>query len=320
MQNLPPFSTLRAFEAAARHLSFKDAADELYVTPSSVSHQIKKLELWLGTKLFFRLHRRIDLTADGRHYHSFIATALNNISDGTALVKRNSKRRAATRQLTIGANGGFIDCWLNSRVGLFKEFAPEIELNFVYGDDIATYRNYDSDVAIIYSTVAPTVSGTTVLGRYREFVVCSPELKIDGRRLKLLSDLEQLTLLHEQDFLSWKNWLEEFGVDNVDPMSGPIYHNTKSILSRVETGGGIALADILVAGDALLRGNLVKPLPLSRLSDWTTYLIPLRPKADSDDIAIFSDWLIKTMHVHEVEMRVFESASTFPNTWPLKCP
>lgn len=269
-----------------------------------------------GPKLFYRLHRRIALTSDGRHYQSFVAKALSNISEGTALVKRSSKQQTSVKRLVVGANSGFIGCWLNPRVEIFKEIAPHVELNFVYGDDIATFRNYDSDVAIIYSTVAPAVSGATILGRYREFVVCSPELRIAGRPFERSTDLEQVTLLHEQDYLSWKNWLEEFGVDNVDPMSGPIYHNTKSILSRVEAGGGVALADTLVAGDSLLSGTLVKPLPHSRLSDWTTYLIPLNQNVDSGDIAEFSDWLIGATRIHEAEMSVFETESTFPKTWP----
>lgn len=311
MNEFPPLSTLRTFESAARHLSFKAAADELFVTPSSVSHQIKKLENWLGTKLFNRLNRRISLTAEGNLYHAIVAKALNDIANGTSLINRNSKAEEIRRRLVIGANSGFIDCWLNPRIEGFRKIAPDVELQFVYGDDAETHRNNNADISILYSKEAPKEAGAILLGRYREFVVCSAKTTVAGQRISQLADLRNVTLLHEQDFLSWKNWLEKFGFGDVDATNGPIYQNTNSIFSRVKAGDGVALGDMLVAGDALKQGHLVKPFPQSRLSDWSTYLIPSTSQA-SQDIDLFSGWLRKLLHEYEAEMGFLEDETSFP--------
>jgi len=315
MKIFPPLSTLRTFESAARHLSFKVAADELCVTPSSVSHQIKKLETWLGAMLFIRLNRNISLTPDGRTYQSIIAKALADISEGTALVRRKPGNQVARKRLVIGANSGFIDCWLNARLEDFKKIAPDIELKFIYGDDLVACRNQEADVAIIYSTVAPTIGGTIRLARYGEFVICSPETRINGKPLEKLADIAKMQLLHEQDCLSWKSWLEEFNLSDVDFLRGPIYQNTHSIISRVIAGDGIAMADLLVAGDALLNGDVVKPFRQTRLSDWTTYLVPMSPDSTTQEINQFSDWLIQSMQRYEAEMQVLEKDTTYPKNW-----
>lgn len=164
MQEFPPLSTLRTFESAARHLSFKVAADELFVTPSSVSHQIKKLENWLGTKLFFRRNRRISLTAEGQLYHSIIAKALNDIARGTALINRTTKAKNVRRRLIISANSGFVDCWLNPRIEGFRKIAPDIALQFVYSDDVVAHQNKIADISISYTTGTPTEAGAILLG------------------------------------------------------------------------------------------------------------------------------------------------------------
>lgn len=124
-----------------------------------------------------------------------------------------------------------------------------------------------------------------------------------------------MTLLHEQDFLSWKYWLEELGLGDIDVTNGPIYQNTRSIFSIVEAGNGVALGDLLVAGDALKQGHLVKPFPQSRLSDWSTYLIPSTSDT-SAETEMFSAWLINSWRQHENEMRFLESNTTFPKHWP----
>jgi len=147
MQKFPPLSTLRAFEAAARHLSFKAAANELCVTPSSVSHQIRKLEDWLDAALFVRLNREVALTQEGRLYQTIVAKAFNDLAEGTALISRRSEVTGARRKLVVAANSGFIDCWLGPRIDAFRKIAPTIDLQLLYGEDLSTYRYHDADLA-----------------------------------------------------------------------------------------------------------------------------------------------------------------------------
>lgn len=316
MQKLPPLSALRTFEAAARHLSFKAAADELCVTPSSVSHQIRKLEDWLDAALFVRLNREVALTQEGRLYQTVVAKAFASLVEGTSMISRRSEVPGARKKLMVAANSGFIDCWLAPRIDGFKKIAPNIDLQLFYGEDLSTYRYHDADLAIQHTTVAPTVPDATFLGRYYEFVVASPNLRILGKPLTELDELVEVPLFHELDYLSWKSWLDEFDVQGVDATSGPIFQNTQSIIARIEAREGVGLGDILVCGDKLLDGSLVRPLMQARLSDCSTYLLHLRRDRAATEIDIFSNWLIRSLKQHEEKMKALDTKKPYPPNWP----
>ncbi len=315
-QELPPLLALRAFEAAARHLSFKAAADELCVTPSSVSHQIRKLEEWLGVALFVRFNREVALTQYGKDYITVVARAFSDISEATSAIGRRRKAGGSKQRLAISANSGFIDCWLNSRMSALGALLPDVDLEVNYGEDMNDYRHRDADVAIHYGSTGPPARDAILLRRCTEFAVCSPSLRIGGRPLARLADLARVTLLHEQDRLSWKAWLRDAGIAGTVAESGPVFQNTSTIFSRVEACEGVALGDDIVAADHLFGGRLVKPLPFARKSDWTLYLLPLRRDRSPEPVQLFCEWLTEALKAHEIETDELRQPSTYPADWP----
>mgnify|MGYP002636476064 CR=1 FL=1 len=318
MSSIPPLSALRAFESAARNLSFKEAANELFVTPSSVSHQIKSLEDLLGVALFVRFNREVALTQDGVAYAESVAAALNELARATAAISRYRGNTSKRPSLVISANAGFIDCWLSARIADYVALDPELEIQLHYGEDIADYRHKDADVAIHFSSIGAPTAEARPLFRAYEFPVCSPDFRIDGRPVRELEDLRHLTLLHEHDRLGWRRWFIEFGLTDVDTETGPVFQNTQTIFNRLKAKDGVGLADDLVAYDELHSGALVKPLPVVRHSDWTVYLLPLRRDRVPEHVDHFGDWLTTTLNSFRDTTKHLRESTTFPTNWAEK--
>ena len=315
MNRIPALSALRAFEAAARHLSFKAAAEELFVTPSSVSHQIKALEEMLGVSLFIRFNREVALTHEGVAYAESVSAALADLQHATTEISRRSESAQLKPTLVVTANSGFIDCWLSAQITDFLAQNPELELQLHYGEDMADYRHKDSDIAIHFSSMGSPGGDSQPLFQAVEFPICSPDFKIDGRQLESLDDLRHVTLLHEHDRVGWRRWLGAVGVHGVNTSTGPVFQNTQTIFNRVKACDGIGLADDFVAYDELLSGALVKPLPIVRQSDWTVYLLQLRRDRSAEHVDRFSDWLISTIKAFRERTSFLREAKTFPIDW-----
>ncbi|MCP4981199.1 MAG: LysR family transcriptional regulator [Gammaproteobacteria bacterium] len=315
MDRIPALSALRAFEAAARHLSFKAAAEELFVTPSSVSHQIKTLEEMLGVSLFIRFNREVALTHEGVTYAESVSAALADLQRATADISRRGGTSKLKPTLVVTANSGFIDCWLSARITDFLAQNPELDLQLHYGEDMADYRHKDTDVAIHFSSIGSPGGDSQPLFQAVEFPVCSPEFKIECRPLQSVDDLRHVTLLHEHDRVGWRRWLASAGIDDIDTSKGPVFQNTQTIFNRVKAGDGIGLADDFVANDELLSGTLVKPLPVVRSSDWTVYLLQLRRDRSAEHVDRFSEWLIGAIKAFRERTSFLREANTFPTDW-----
>jgi len=315
MNRIPPMSALRAFEASARHLSFKAAAQELFVTPSSVSHQIKTLEALLGVSLFIRFNREVALTQDGVAYAASVSTALADLRHATVAISRHRKDAPPKPTLVVTANSGFIDCWLSARISDFLAQDPDLDLQLHYGEDMADYRHKDSDVAIHFSSIGSPGGDSQALFRAVEFPVCSPILLIDGQRLTSLQDLRRVTLLHEHDRIGWRRWLVSTGVGDIEAGNGPVFQNTQTIFNRVKACDGVGLADDFVAFDEISSGSLVKPLPFVRQSDWTVYILQLRHDRSAEHVDRFSEWLINTVESFRQRTGFLREATTFPVDW-----
>jgi len=315
MSHIPPLSALRAFEAAARHLSFKAAAEELFVTPSSVSHQIKMLEDLLGVALFIRFNREVALTQDGVTYAESVSAALSDLAHATASISRRRDGDSKKPTLVISANAGFIDCWLSARIADYVPLNSELEIELHYGEDIADYRHKDADVAIHFSSIGAPAGDAQPLFRAFEFPVCSPDLRLDGHRIANLEDFRHLTLLHEHDRVGWRRWLSAAGMTDMDTDIGPVFQNTQTVFNRVKACDGVGLADDFVAFDELSAGHLVKPLPIVRQSDWTVYLLQLRRDRVAEHVDHFSDWLAKTVKTFRRKTKHLRGSATFPSDW-----
>lgn len=315
MNRIPPMSALRAFEAAARHLSFKAAAQELFVTPSSVSHQIKTLEELLGVSLFIRFNREVALTQDGVAYAASVSAALADLQHATVAISRSRKDASPKPTLVVTANSGFIDCWLSARISEFLAQDPELDLQLHYGEDMADYRHKDSDIAIHFSSTGSPGGDSQALFRAVEFPVCSPELLIDGQRLTSLEDLRRVSLLHEHDRIGWRRWLVSTGVGDIEASNGQVFQNTQTIFNRVKACDGVGMADDFVAFDEIASGSLVKPLPFVRQSDWTVYILQLRRDRSAEHVDRFSEWLINTVQEFHQRTGFLREATTFPIGW-----
>ncbi|MFD0986803.1 LysR family transcriptional regulator [Methyloligella solikamskensis] len=299
-KNLPQLVALRAFEAAARHASFKRAADELCVTPSSVSHQIKKLEDWLGVPLFRRFNRKVILTDAGRTYFFTLSKAFDEIAEVTALVSRHAAKAPDRKEkLKIFANAGFLECWLGPRLDIVQSVMPDVQLELVPGLDIDDYLRGGAEIAIHYGRGSWPEYDSILLHTAYEFPVCSPRLPLSGPPLKEPKDLAAFKLLHEGEVTPWRNWLAEANVTHPGLLDGPIFHSTQTIFNKVMSCEGVALGDDVVAADFLHSGALIKPIGKVRKSTHSLYFLQLKQDGGSKPAATFRTWLVNALKAHE---------------------
>jgi LysR family glycine cleavage system transcriptional activator len=263
---------IRAFEAAARRLSFNRAAEELHVTPSAVSHQIRRLEEHLGVKLFDRITRRVVLTREGRTLLSAVQGALDQIEAAVQRLKVNRDDGS----LTLQASPNFATEWLVPRLLGFQAEFPDIEVRLV------TTRGHDGlrldfeqvDLAIWYGNGRwPDVACERLMSE-QLVPVCSPELLAGEQVLASPADLRDATLIHVLMRIGqWRNWLEAAGVEDVDPERGPKFQNTPLALEAAMAGMGVAIANRAFVADHLRDGRLVIPFDQDLPSESAYYLI-----------------------------------------------
>lgn len=291
----PPLISLRAFEAAARHSSFKKAAEELCVTPSSISHQIQQLEGWLGVKLFNRLNRKVTLTTEGSTYYFTLSKAFEDIGAVTDLVSRRKAASSGKQRLKIITDAGFVECWLGPRLNDLQALMPEVQLEIASGEDIDDYLKGGADLAIHYGRGNwPEFKSEHLITGY-EFPVCSPKLLSKSGAL----DLTKFPLLHEKNMAGWVNWLRHAGTTHPNVQDGPILHSTATIFDKVIAGEGIGLGDDIVAAKLLFSGDLVKPLEPVRKSDHSLYLLQISAEQDTEIAACVREWLIAELASHK---------------------
>jgi LysR family glycine cleavage system transcriptional activator len=283
---LPPLTTLRAFALAAQHLSFKRAADTLHVTPGAISQQIKNLEQALGTRLFTRLNRRIELTAAGAAYLPAIRAAFAEIAGAT------ERLRAARQRLHVSVPPSFAAHWLVRRLDRFRARHPELELAIDATTGLADLRDDGIDLAIRYGSGRYPGLRSDCLFAVRLVPVCSPALLRERGAAARLAALREHPLLHDVGRRNWRLWLEAQNLTDIDPQRGPSFSDQSFMLQAAVQGQGIALApDVLVADD-VAEGRLVQ------LSDagWPTqssYWCVSREVADDDGkVALFRRWLL----------------------------
>ena len=222
-RSLPQLNAVRAFEAAARHVSFTRAAEELCVTQGAVSHQVKALEAELGVKLFNRERQRLIITDAGRDYLAVVRDALDRIAMGTErLVQRQS-----SGMLTVSTSPDFAAKWLVHRLGRFAEAHPAIDLRVSATMHHVDFAREDVDLAVRHGDGHwPGLHVTRLCGE-QLFAVCSPAL---GARLKQPEDVLKLPLLHLDDRGPWTAWLEAAGVADCDALHGPVLNRASMLI------------------------------------------------------------------------------------------
>ena len=289
---LPPLNALRAFEAAARHQSFTRAAEELNVTQTAVSHQIRTLEERLGLKLFDRRGRALQLTEAAQNYLPSVRSAFDELHDATERLVR----RDGDATLTVSTLTSFAAKWLIPRLGGFQDRHPEISIRIATSMVSVDFDRDDIDVAIRYGRGDWPGLRVDRLVREDIFPVCSPKLVAGPNPLRRPDELASHTLLHVVGFLEdWRVWLTAANVDGVDPSSGLRFDLMMNALQAAIDGLGVALGrSALVEGD-LAAGRLIAPFDISLPFEAAYYVVAPEQSADRPNIKAFREWLITTL-------------------------
>ena len=285
---LPPLKALRAFEAASRHLSFTEAAKELFVTQAAISHQVKALESHLGVDLFRRLNRGLMLTQQGQDFLPPVRRAFDLIHDATARAMELDK----SSTLTVTVLPSFGARWLVARLGRFRDIHPEIDIYVSPTAELVDFGRENVDVGIRYGRGEYPGMRTDRLLSEDIVPVCSPRLLEGEHPLQTPNDLAHHTLLHDTSHGDWRTWLLAAAVADVEPARGPIFTDSADLVTAAVAGQGIALARGVLAHDALVAGRLVRPFELSLPSEFAYYIVCPENKASRPKIVAFRDWLL----------------------------
>jgi DNA-binding transcriptional LysR family regulator len=203
---LPPLDLLVGFESAARQCSFSKAGEEIFVTQSAVSRQVKKLEEFLGLALFERRHRALELTEQGRVLYEVVGDSLGRLSDIVEILRKET----TYRRLKVSTTTSFASLWLVPRLAQFQAFCPEVSLHIDADNRLVDLKQGMVDMAIRYCTPdAVSAESAILLSGEEVFPVCSPALlRRDGRKLASIDDLRHHTLLHLNDPQNAWPWLQ----------------------------------------------------------------------------------------------------------------
>jgi LysR family glycine cleavage system transcriptional activator len=287
-RRLPPLNALRAFEAAARHLSFTKAAEELHVTQAAISHQVKGLEDRLGVTLFRRANRSLRLTEAGQSYLPAIRDAFDSIDAATA--------RLATRDrsglLNITCMPSFAASWLVHRLGRFRTAHPDIDVRLAPDERLTDFAREDVDIGVRYGR--GNWSGLIAERFLTEdvFPVCSPTLLKGAHPLRRPEDLQHHTLLHDDIETDWRRWLVAAGVEGVDPTRGIHFTSSSLMLQAAVAGQGVALGRSALASNDLSAGRLVRPFEVSLPVEAAYYIVYPEAYASRRKVIAFRDWLM----------------------------
>lgn len=284
---LPPLNALQAFETAARHMSFKAAANDLHVTPGAVSQQIKLLEDRLGTSLFLRRTRRIELTEAGRVLLVPTQQAFRLLAEAVARVRSSDDGRI----LTVSLLPSFAALWFVPRLGHFRARYPEIDVRISATPRLADVSHAEADVVIRYGLGDYPGLHVEHLLADDLFPVCSPKL-LDGTvPLREPADLEHHTLLHDELRQEWQLWMRSAGIEGLDISRGPSFSLWELAFQAAIAGQGVALGRSTLVGEYLASGKLVKPFPISSHSRFGYYFVCPPERVREPKIAALREWL-----------------------------
>ncbi len=287
-KRLPPLNALKAFESAARHLSFTKAADELFVTQAAISHQVKTLENYLSIRLFHRKNRSLLLTEEGLSYFQDLRNIFANMQEATDRVLALNEKGA----ITVATPPSFASHWLVPRIHLFSQKYSDIDVRIKAVDQDEGFLDETVDIAIYYGNGNWRGVDVTKLTTGFLTPMCSPMLSRGSKPLLNLSDLNQHTLLHDNSRLGWKNWLNALNVDDVEFNKGPIFSHTMMVLQAASMGQGIALADSILAEPDLDSGRLICPFE-ERIESKNSYYVVCKPEQlDRNKIQVFRQWAL----------------------------
>lgn len=287
---------LRAFLAVAQHLNFRAAAEDLALTQSAVSRQIQSLEEEIGVPLFLRHTRSVELTEAGAQLQRASAPAVERIDSAVRQIRQSAGRKS----VAITTWASFATMWLIPRLEAFQRLHPDIDIRIDASDVAVDLETTDVDLALRYANPTQVGAGAQRLFGEQLTPVASPWLLKGAPRLRRAQDLAQFTLVEASDshrspnmqWLTWRRWLEEQGVAQLEPKRWLYFNYAHQIAQAALTGQGLALARMPLIADSLASGDLVEVLPGTRLDSPLAYWLLVAPRsAQRPEIQAFCTWL-----------------------------
>jgi LysR family glycine cleavage system transcriptional activator len=287
---LPPLNALRTFEAAARHLSFTRAAEELFVTQAAVSHQIRTLEDHLGARLFRRMNRALLLTDEGQALLPAVREAFDRLLAGV----RRVEDLCCGGALSISTTPSLAASWLAGRLVRFQALHPEIELHLSATARLVDFAREGIDCGIRYGEADWPGLRAERLFRTALMPVCSPILLEGPHPLRRPEDLAHHTLLHALDGSDdWRLWLRAAGVPGIDPTRGPKFDSIPLVLQAAINGAGVGVGRRQLVEDEVASGRLVAPFDLELADECAYYFVAPEAMAEQPKVVAFRDWLFE---------------------------
>ena len=284
VRKLPPFAAVRAFEAAARHLSYTKAADELCLSPSAISHQVRSLEEYLDTKLFERRNNKMQLTLTGRSYAGKMTSLLDVFEANTS-----DAADTAGQSLRVLCTPGFAARWLVPRLDRFTE-PSTVRLRVSVGAPSTDFQSNEADVVIGWAD-DPVVGAEVVpLMQSGRYPVAAPSF-IREHSIETPEDLRKATLMHDETMDQWAEWFAAAGVEPPEFPSGPEFPNCELATSGVEQGLGVSLAYDIMVRETVSSGRLVRLFDTVTLPFVIYSFVCQRSRVAEPLIAAFRDFV-----------------------------
>lgn len=296
-RRIPPLTAVVAFAAVARHKSFKNASDELCVSPSAVSHQIRALEEWLGAKIFERSTRKLELTDFGLRYITDVNPLLDELAKCSSRETQTLKKR---KIVNVQTTDSVASRWLIPNLHDFQAFYPTIAVKIITHDYRDSLRESEVDVGILFvknKRLAGTLNKAVQLFAEEIFPVCSPEL-IKKKQLSKIAHLESFPLIHDDNVgVSWQEWILATDASQKQIIAakanrGCHYNHAHLALQCAELGGGITLASNALTTEAVKKGRLVAPFDKKIITGNGYYLVCSTSAKKTPECKSFADWII----------------------------
>jgi len=286
-RKLPPLNGLRAFEAAARHLSFTQAAEELFVTQAAISHQVKGLEEVLGVALFRRVNRGLLLSEAGQTLFPAVREGLDTMAAAVTQLNLSNRQKV----LTVSTLDSIASAWLVPRLGNFRARRPDLDVRLTMSDGLVDFARDDVDLAIRYGRGNWPGCQVQFLMNEEIFPVASPGLLANNPPIEHPRDLAQFTLLHDTLPEGWDDWFRAHAVEDITPKGHIAIAHSHIIVQAAAAGHGIALGRGVLVRDALSTGKLVRLFDASIRVGYGYYAVAGPHAWDQPRIRDMRNWL-----------------------------
>jgi LysR family glycine cleavage system transcriptional activator len=288
MLHLPLLNALKTFVVAGHYLNFTKAADDLLVSPSAVSHQIRVLEDYLNFKLFIRQNRTLSLTSEGAHLH----TALEGPFDQIARALQESAQSRRREFLHIALRPFISSAWLAQRLNSFWGQHPEIQIDLMHSIKVPDFMTDNIDLAIVWGkgNWPDMVSKFLLPGNLTP--ICSSKLIEEKGLPESPEDLDRFTLIHDEDRTAWDAWLKKSGAGHVNCQGNPIIDDTNVRVQSVLNGQGVMLGCPTLLRQELEAGSLVQLFDIC-LDTYAYYLVYPKKLKLTKNMETFIEWALQ---------------------------